>query len=411
MSTDFDVVVCGAGAGGLAAAAALGSLGARILLLDKQPTRPSIAKGELLQPGALATLRKWGAEQALIEHGAPALDSLSIRAPSGEALLRLDYSTLPDDGGRLLSADYHVILAAIEASLPGSVTLRRGSRVEELLRDKDGRVAGVRAEGTEIRAALVVAADGIGSSLRSAAGIAGKRGDYPHRLLTLDIADTRSDELSAFVTARGLRLVYPLPGGRTRLYVQVEPDELRGVNKDALREWTGRMLDEVPALEWLREGVLASLGHRQLLPVPRFLADRLSAPGLALVGESAHAVHPMAAQGMNTAIGDAVTLAAGLDGFGAADVDRALARYDTERMPEVKHISTVSHNAARMITDLSPFGRLLGRTLMRNTARNPRLLAATSRNMAGVGVRPLRLIDRFYQLGVLRDRNAHLVSR
>ncbi|WP_370948464.1 FAD-dependent oxidoreductase [Amycolatopsis sp. cg5] len=418
MSEEVDVLVCGAGVGGLATAAAIGALGATVLLVDKLTRRPPIAKGELLQPGALSSLREWGAEEILLRQGACALDRLSIRAPDGESLLALDYAAVLGPKERLLAADHQTILDALEATLPGNVTIRRGVRVDRLIRDSAGRVAGAHIQQpggeTAVRARLVVAADGIGSKLRAEAEMGGKRAEYAHRLLSFEVAGEYAGELSAYVTERGLRLVYPLPGGTTRVYTQVGPDELRGIGHVGLVGWTHRMVDGVPALDPMRDGLVAALAGRQLLPVPRFLAPSLAKPGLALVGESAHAVHPMAAQGMNTAITDAAALADRLravGGFAAADVDEALRSYQRERMPMLEHIATVSHNAARMITDVSPLGRLLGRTLMRNTARNPRLLAATCHNMAGVDVRPLRLTDRFYQLGLLRDANAQVIAR
>ena len=64
--------------------------------------------------------------------------------------------------------------------------------------------------------------------LRKAAGIEIDRQEYPHRLLAFDVegADVAA-EVTAYRTARGLCLVYPLPGGRCRLYVQSTPDEFR----------------------------------------------------------------------------------------------------------------------------------------------------------------------------------------
>ena len=129
-------------------------------------------------------------------------------------------------------------------------------------------------------------------------------------------------------------------------------------------------------------------------------------PGLALVGEAAHAVHPMAAQGVNSSLTDAETLAATLTATGDrpddAGVDRALRDFDTARRPHLDHVATVSHNAARMITSVSGLPRLLGARMMRRTAANPRLLGLTAGNLSGTNVRPLSLVDRMYQLGRAR---------
>lgn len=64
----------------------------------------------------------------------------------------------------------------------------------------------------------------------------------------------------------------------------------------------------------------------------------------------------------------------------------------------------MSHNAARMMTSTSRGGRVLGRCLLRGTARSGRLRYLTTYNMSGLGMRPLGALDRLVQLGVLPDR-------
>jgi 2-polyprenyl-6-methoxyphenol hydroxylase-like FAD-dependent oxidoreductase len=148
--------------------------------------------------------------------------------------------------------------------------------------------------------------------------------------------------------------------------------------------------------------------------VYRLRAQRLSVPGLALVGEAAHAVHPMAAQGVNSSLADAEAIAdaiaSGSAGQDAAGMDRALDAYQATRAPRLDHIATVSHNASRMITSVSGLPKMLGARMMRGTAANPRLLRITAGNLSGVSMQPLSLRDRFYQMGLLADRQAHAAA-
>ncbi|WP_063735486.1 FAD-dependent oxidoreductase [Streptomyces sp. RTd22] len=419
----YDAVVCGAGAGGLASAHALGALGLRVLVVDKQPKMRPVAKGEVLQPGALRVLRRWGTERLLEQRGGVRLGRLVVRAPAGTPLMALDYGRLPEGDRWLLSHDHLTILDALAEGLGPAVEVRRGVLVEEALRDGSGRVTGVAvAEGGrryEVHAPLTVAADGISSRLRRAAGIDARRVDYPHRLVSFDLAGApRPDDFSAYLSARGLRLVYALPGDRVRLYVQTAPDELRGGrDRSALATWAEGVVAEVPALEPLSGPLLAGLDSRQMLPVSRFLSPRLAVPGMAFVGEAAYAVHPMAAQGMNTAITCAASLAdrlaEHLDGAAptAATVDAALRAYQAERRPILAQAATTSDNAARMVTDLTWRGRVVGRRAVRFTGRNPRLLHTVTYNMSGLGPRPMTFLDRLHQLGVLPDPRAHRVPQ
>ncbi|MEE3921431.1 hypothetical protein V2I01_33840 [Micromonospora sp. BRA006-A] len=113
----------------------------------------------------------------------------------------------------------------------------------------------------------MVAADGMSSPLRRAAGIGVERREYPPAW-SLDVNGAEvADEVSAYRTARGLCLVYPLPGGRCRLYAQVTPGEFRG--RVDLEAWCGRLLADVPAIRPLGQALRASLHRRQLLAVYR----------------------------------------------------------------------------------------------------------------------------------------------
>ncbi|GAB3137419.1 NAD(P)/FAD-dependent oxidoreductase [Micromonospora sonneratiae] len=413
--TGVDVVVCGAGAGGLAAAQALGRLGLAVLVLDRRAAPAEVAKGELLQPESVRILDEWSALPALRAGGAVAVDRLAIRDPAGTMLLPLDYTDLPGEYHQILCTEYPNLLRALADGLAPTVEVRRPALVEGALRDEQGRINGVRVveagRQRDIRARLVIAADGMSSRLRKAAGIPMRRQQYEHRLLAFEVPAAPADaEVCAYLTDRGLRLVYPLPGGRSRLYVQVRPEELRDGTMADLTGWCDRLLSEMPALGPLAGPLRASLSRRQTLTICRLRTPQLSAPGLALVGEAAHAVHPMAAQGINSSLADAQalgTLIGALDDTGPTTLDRALRDYQRIRLRRLDHTATVSHNAARMLTTTTGPARMLGRRMMRHTAANQRLLRLTAGNLSGVDLHPLSAVDRLYQLGLLTDRRAN----
>jgi 2-polyprenyl-6-methoxyphenol hydroxylase-like FAD-dependent oxidoreductase len=413
-----DVVVAGAGAGGLACAHALSRLGLAVLVLDRRPEPATVPKGELLQPEAVRVLERWQVLPGVRAGGAVAVDRLVIRDPAGRSLLALDYAALPGAHRQILCTAYRTVLDALADALGPGVVVRRGAGVDGVLRDARGRVSGVRfTEGGrshEAPAALVVAADGLSSRLRAESGLRADRRPYDHLLVAVDLAaPPESAEVCAYLTDRGLRLTYPLPGGRCRFYAQVRPDEFRGAGRSAMDGWVAGLLAELPALAALAEPLRAAATERQLLTVVRLRTPRLTVPGLVLVGEAAHAVHPMAAQGMNSSFTDAEELAGHLARRFAATgrrdqdaVDAALRDHQDSRRTRLDHVATVSHNAARMLTTTTGLPRGLGRRLMRNTAASPRLVRRTAGNLSGVDVRPLTALDRLCQLGLLPDRPA-----
>ena len=410
-----EVVVCGAGVGGLAAACALGRLGLRVLLVDKQPEIRPVAKGEVFQPASLRVLRAWGVSDHLEKAGALRFDRLVARDQDGTARMTLDYGLLPDGADWLLAHDYPAILRAFTEALSPSVEVLRNVVVDGPVRGPAGRITGVRfkegREVTTVEAPLVIAADGVSSRLRKSAGIEWDRREYQHRMVAMELTDAPDidPDFSAYVTARGLRLRYPLPGRRIRLYAQVEPDELRAASPESVDRWAAALVRDTPALAPLEDRIREAAHRRQTLPVSRALAPRLTVPGLALVGDCGHVVHPMAAQGMNSAVADAACLAELLESRGeltAEAVDRALLDYGQRRHAALTSVGRTSHSAARMVTDLSWLGRLLGRRALRYTGANARIRYTVMHNMSGLGAHPLTPLDRLHQIGLLPDPRA-----
>ena len=361
-----DVIVCGAGLGGLTAAVALGRAGWRVLLLEQQPTPAQIHKGELLQPRSIQILDRLGVLPALVPASVPARRLVCLD-PAGRPSVALDYHALSTPYNYLLTSYYPSIQAAVEQTLPATVEVRRGTRVTGLVEDADGRIVGVRTssggETGEVRAALVVAGDGLSSSLRAAAGLDVVKEQYPHRLLAFDLAapdgrqpfGERPGDVCAYLTPRGLRLVYTMPGGRIRIYVQTGLDEYRRVGRSGLPAWAAGVLDGVPGIAGLRGPLLAGLDSAQPLAAWRYLATSWWRPGLALLGDAAHGVHPMAAQGMNAAIADVWTLARSV-GTAVTDpprLDAALAAYDRAGRERMAYTLRMSHSLSTLFTDTS----------------------------------------------------------
>jgi 2-polyprenyl-6-methoxyphenol hydroxylase-like FAD-dependent oxidoreductase len=412
---DCDVVICGGGVGGLALAVALGRQGRRAIVLERRRHDTPVHKGEFLQPRTLRVFAEWTTLPLLMERGALFIKGMENRSADGEYLGRLDYELLPRPFNHGLVHYYHDIKSALYDSAKTLTDIRFGVRATELLRDEAGRIVGVRfaseREQGEIRTHLVVGTDGMASECREAAGIAGKVIPYRHQLMALDLEEVTALEAQniGFVSADGVRVLYPMPGRRARLYIQIETGEFKAIKEMGMAKWRERLLRVTPGLDIIGDRLPPDFKRAQVLGAWRFCAPTWIAPGLALAGDAAHCVHPIAGQGMNTAIMDAFELARALqvhsrgDTLNANNVDAALDEYNRARRPQFQHIARLCHYMSLYCTSRSALLRRAVQFMARSNRENRRLQYILAYNMAGLGVRRFTWKDRLYQFGILTD--------
>jgi 2-polyprenyl-6-methoxyphenol hydroxylase-like FAD-dependent oxidoreductase len=410
----YDVIVCGAGTGGLTLAHALAQQGRSVLLVDKAVDTAETFKGEVLQPRSLGIFADLGLLDAVRGAGAARIDELVCARPDGRQICSMDYRQLPEPFNCCLTHTYKGLVDVLIEQLPPSVDLRRGTRAAGLLRDADGRVTGVKlvrgGEHFEADAHLVVASDGYSSKLRAEAGIEVSMIQYPHQVVAFDLVDVGHLPTIAttLVTRDGIRLVYPMPHDRGRFYAQIPRGMSNKLGKAGLAGWADTMLRSVPTMAPVADAVRSGVGESRVLSARRFVSDTWVKPGFALVGDAAHAVHPMAGQGMNAAIADGAFLAAELarvDTLDATTADAALRRYEQLGLDRMTFVSRFSHNFAALFTGTTAREFLLARYILRRHGVNQRLSFKVMYNLSGLGVMRFSRLDRLQQLG-LPDPNA-----
>jgi 2-octaprenylphenol hydroxylase len=233
------------------------------------------------------------------------------QAPDGTDALVFDAAELGEpDLGHI--AENRAIQAALtaRAEMLGVALLRTGLAALEVSGDAVRVSLG---DGREYRAALVVGADGAGSAVRSAAGIATRDRDYGQRAVVAHLEAGTPHGATArqrFLDTGPLALL-PLADGRVSLVWSTLPDDAEalvscpeGGFSDRVTEASGGVL-----------GRLRPSSVRAAFPLRLLHARRYAAPRIALVGDAAHVVHPLAGQGINLAFLDAGAL---VDVIGAA---------------------------------------------------------------------------------------------
>ena len=372
---NFDVAIVGAGLVGSSLALALRDSGLRVALVEARAPQavPSDASWDnriyAISPGSARYLAQLGVWDALDAQRIQRVEAMAIHGDDGQA--RLDFNAYEAGLGQLAYiAENRALQAALWQALQAAPQLRLFCPSVCAALTLDADAARLRLEdGTEIHAQLIVAADGAHSWVRQQAGIQARDKDYRQLGVVANFASALPHRGTAYqwFRADGVLAYLPLPGNRLSIVWSVQED----MAQDLLQLAPDALCARVAEAGHLQLGALELISPVATFPLHLIEPDHLVQARIALVGDAAHQVHPLAGQGVNLGFADAQALADVLCQRGPRDCGDVylLRRYARARREEILAMQIVTDGLQGLFNRHQP---MLG--WLRNTG-----LAATNR--------------------------------
>lgn len=339
VSTSADVAIVGAGPAGTTLAAALARRGIDVLVLERTLAWRWRAGGVFASPAAVAALRRTGLDGPAIDAVARPIPAMRLETPGG-AVVRLTYGA-EAGGPPAVGFDRSGLDPALEAmAVAAGATIRRGAAVTSVVLP-DGHAPAALAVRTaegplDVRARLVVGADGARSIVGSAAGVTRPVRLPPRVGLSYHVGDprgSRSDADARLVVIDGGYVgLAPVPGDRLNVGIVLGPRWRDGLARDGAAATADAVLRVIPPAA---DDPVAWAGAERCDPIAGAAplggrVERRAGPGWFLIGDAVGFLDPFTGEGLHRALVSS-ELAAGAIAAGLRDraaLERAAVAYD-----------------------------------------------------------------------------------
>lgn len=331
--TDYKVIVAGAGPAGLAAAALLAKEGIATALVA--PAAAEDPRTVALMQPSIQLLRYLGIWPGVLEAQTAPLKKLRIIDDTGSLLVA---PNLEFDSEELN-------LEAFGWNIPlGLLLPALRQRAEDLgVAFIEATATGAKSNGdaihinlsntSEISATLCLAADGANSAMRKAAGIATDTWSYDQTAIATSFAHSmgHGNISTEYHKSAGPFTTVPLPGNRSSLVWMERPARTEALM--AMSE--GELAAEIQIETHGELGLISNLGPSKSFPMKGLTARQFAKDRVMLIGEAAHVVPPIGAQGLNMSLRDAALAADLILASHDAGNDSLMAEYNALRRAEV----------------------------------------------------------------------------
>ncbi len=357
-----DLIIVGAGMVGSTLALALEGSGLDILVLDASPLEAADfdpqggfePRVSALSAASQRIFERLGAWPGMSARRVSPYTDMHVWDGSGTGQIHFSAATVHAEVlGHIV--ENRVVQDALLETMQrrGGQRLLGAARLERLERTPQGWQLALD-DGRQLNAPLLVAADGANSAVRRLAGCETREWDYLHQAIVTSVRCSEPHQRTAWqrFTDGGPLAFLPLERDGDQHWcsivwsvTELEARRLMALDDAAFRAALGRAFEQ-------RLGEVEEVDPRLCIPLRQRHAKRYVQPGLALIGDAAHTIHPLAGQGVNLGLLDAAVLAEVIEaamarGERPEDI-RVLSRFERRRMP---------HNLA-MMAAMEGFERL-----------------------------------------------------